>query len=38
MSKNDLLRYGAPGKTAVHLCVDMQRMFAEGTRRKMPVA
>jgi hypothetical protein len=36
MSKNDELRYGAPGKTAVHLCVDMQRMFAEGTEWKMP--
>ena len=30
------LRYGAPGETAVHLCVDMQRMFAEGTEWKMP--
>ncbi len=36
MSKNDELRYGAPGKTAVHLRVDMQRMFAEGTEWKMP--
>jgi nicotinamidase-related amidase len=36
MSKNDVLRYGAPGETAVHLCVDMQRMFAEGTEWKMP--
>ena len=36
MSKNDELRYGAPGETAVHLCVDMQRMFAEGTEWKMP--
>ena len=36
MSKNDELRYGAPGETAVHLCVDMQRMFAEGTDWKMP--
>ena len=36
MSKTDELRYGAPGETAVHLCVDMQRMFAEGTEWKMP--
>jgi nicotinamidase-related amidase len=36
MPKNDELRYGAPGETAVHLCVDMQRMFAEGTDWKMP--
>ena len=36
MSKNDELRYGPPGETAVHLCVDMQRMFAEGTEWKMP--
>src|SRR5881392_1336516 len=36
MSKNDELRYGPPGEAAVHLCVDMQRMFAEGTEWKMP--
>jgi nicotinamidase-related amidase len=36
MSKMDALRYGAPGAGAVHLCVDMQRMFAEGTEWKMP--
>jgi nicotinamidase-related amidase len=36
MPKNDELRYGAPGETAIHLCVDMQRMFAEGTDWKMP--
>ena len=36
MSKNNELRYGAPGETAVHLCVDMQRMFAEATDWKMP--
>ena len=36
MSKNDELRCGPPGETAVHLCVDMQRMFAEGTEWKMP--
>jgi nicotinamidase-related amidase len=36
MPKNDELRYGAPGETTVHLCVDMQRMFAESTEWKMP--
>ncbi|MCK1275879.1 cysteine hydrolase [Bradyrhizobium sp. 61] len=36
MSKNDELRYGAPGENAVHICVDMQRMFAESTAWKMP--
>ena len=36
MAKNDELRYGAPGETAVHICVDMQRMFAEDTEWKMP--
>jgi nicotinamidase-related amidase len=36
LPKNDELRYGAPGETAVHFCVDMQRMFAEGTDWKMP--
>jgi nicotinamidase-related amidase len=36
MPKSDELRYGAPGETAVHLCVDMQRLFAEGTEWKMP--
>lgn len=36
MSKSDTLRYGPPGDSAVHLCVDMQRMFAEGTDWKMP--
>ncbi len=36
MSKNDDLRYGAPGETTIHLCVDMQRMFAEGTDWNMP--
>src|SRR4029079_13801425 len=36
MTKNDELRYGPPGEAAVHLCVDMQRMFAEGTEWKMP--
>ena len=36
MSKIDELRHGAPGETAVHLCVDMQRMFAEATEWQMP--
>ena len=36
MSKSDTLRHGAPGETAVHICVDMQRMFTEGTEWKMP--
>ena len=36
MSKSDSLRYGPPGEAAVHLCVDMQRMFAEDTEWKMP--
>jgi nicotinamidase-related amidase len=36
MAKDDQLRYGAPGDSAVHICVDMQRMFAEGTDWKMP--
>ena len=35
MAKSDTLRYGPPGEGAVHLCVDKQRMFAEGTD-KMP--
>jgi nicotinamidase-related amidase len=36
MSKPDDLKYGPPGPTAVHLCVDMQRMFAEPTEWHMP--
>lgn len=36
MAKNDTLRYGPPGQNSVHICVDMQRMFAEGTEWKMP--
>jgi nicotinamidase-related amidase len=36
MPKSDGLRYGAPGENAVHICVDMQRMFAEDTEWKMP--
>jgi nicotinamidase-related amidase len=36
MAKSDTLRYGPPGEGTIHLCVDMQRMFAEGTDWKMP--
>ncbi|MCP3402041.1 MULTISPECIES: cysteine hydrolase family protein [unclassified Bradyrhizobium] len=36
MAKNDDLRWGSPGENAVHICVDMQRMFAETTEWKMP--
>jgi nicotinamidase-related amidase len=36
MAKNDTLRYGPPGQNSIHICVDTQRMFAEGTEWKMP--
>ena len=36
MVKTDELRLGPPPRTAIHLCVDMQRMFAESTEWKMP--
>jgi len=36
MSNSEDFRYGPPGETAVLICVDMQRMFAEGTAWKMP--
>lgn len=36
MSKSNQLTYGPSGETAVHICVDMQRMFAEGTEWKTP--
>ena len=36
MSKSDTFRYGLPGDKVVHLCVDMQRIFAEATEWKMP--
>ncbi|MGL9622355.1 isochorismatase family protein [Bradyrhizobium sp. U531] len=36
MSKEDELNDGPPGPDAVHISVDMQRMFAEGTEWKMP--
>ncbi|MCS3447351.1 nicotinamidase-related amidase [Bradyrhizobium elkanii] len=35
MAKDHELRYGSPGESEVHICVDMQRMFAEATV-KMP--
>jgi nicotinamidase-related amidase len=36
MTKPEHLRHGPPGDTAIHMCVDMQRMFAESTEWKMP--
>lgn len=36
MSASGALRHGPPGDSSVHLCVDMQRMFAEDTEWKMP--
>ena len=36
MAKDDRLRLGPPGDNAVHICVDMQRMFAEDTEWKTP--
>jgi nicotinamidase-related amidase len=36
MTKADQLRYGPLGDSAIHMCVDMQRMFAESTDWKMP--
>jgi nicotinamidase-related amidase len=36
MSKDGELSYGPPGASAIHICVDMQRMFAERTKWKMP--
>jgi nicotinamidase-related amidase len=36
MAENEELHYGPPGESAVHICVDMQKMFAEGTGWKMP--
>jgi nicotinamidase-related amidase len=34
--KPDELRYGPLGSTCVHICVDMQNLFAEDTEWKMP--
>lgn len=36
MAKKDLLRLGPPGGNAIHVCVDMQRMFAADTEWKTP--
>jgi nicotinamidase-related amidase len=36
MSKGGELSYGPPGATAIHICIDMQRMFGEDTPWKMP--
>jgi len=35
-SNGNNLRYGPLGESAVHLCVDMQRMFAEATEWQTP--
>lgn len=36
MPASGAARHGPPGDSSVHLCVDMQRMFAEDTEWKMP--
>jgi hypothetical protein len=36
MPKKGGLRHGAVSENAVHLCVDMQRMFAAKTEWQMP--
>jgi nicotinamidase-related amidase len=36
MVKLDQLKFGPPGECAAHICVDMQRMFAEATEWQMP--
>jgi nicotinamidase-related amidase len=36
MPKQDTLRHGPLGPSAIHLCVDMQRMFAERTEWELP--
>ena len=36
VSKQEELRYGALGASCVHICVDMQRLFAEPTEWQMP--
>lgn len=36
MAKPETLKYGPPGISAVHVCVDMQRMFAEQTEWTTP--
>ena len=35
MKNNEQLKHGPVGENAVHICVDMQRMFAESTVWKM---
>jgi nicotinamidase-related amidase len=35
MTKSNALRFGTVSENAIHLCVDMQRMFAEATEWKM---
>lgn len=36
MAKNDRLRFGPTGPYAIHICVDMQRIFAEDTEWRTP--
>lgn len=36
ISKRDELRYGPLGEHCIHICVDMQRLFAEPTEWQMP--
>ena len=36
MAKKDLLRLGPPAGKAIHVCVDMRRMFAADTDWKTP--
>ena len=36
VSKHDELRYGPLGSSCLHICVDMQRLFAEPTEWQMP--
>jgi nicotinamidase-related amidase len=36
VSKRDELRYGPLGESCIHICVDMQRLFAEPTEWQMP--
>ncbi|MHC2243409.1 nicotinamidase-related amidase [Bradyrhizobium elkanii] len=36
MAKRDVLRLGPSGANTIHICVDMQRMFAEDTEWRTP--
>jgi nicotinamidase-related amidase len=36
MTKRNALRFGPVSENAIHLCVDMRRMFAEATEWEMP--